>query len=51
MDYKKIRGNIIIRDAIPRNSNGKMLRRDMSKWAEEEAISEELKITDLATSI
>ena len=36
VDYKKIRGDIIIRDEIPRNSVGKLLRREMRKWAEEE---------------
>ena len=43
VDYKKIRGDIIIRDKIPRNSNGKMLRREMRKWAEEEATSDEIR--------
>ena len=36
VDYKKIRGEILLRDEIPRNSVGKLLRRDMRKWAEEE---------------
>ena len=36
IDYKKIRGDIIIKDSIPRNSNGKLLRREMRKWAEEQ---------------
>ena len=34
IDYKKIRGDILIRDQIPRNSVGKLLRREMRKWAE-----------------
>jgi len=37
IDYKKIRGDIILRDEIPRNSNGKLVRREMRKWAEEQS--------------
>jgi len=33
-DFKKIRGKVIFRNAIPRNSAGKLLRREMRKWAE-----------------
>ena len=32
-DYKHIRGGIIFRDKIPRNSVGKLLRRNMREWA------------------
>ena len=46
IDFKKIRGDIIIRDGIPRNSNGKMLR----KWAENEMMEEHAK-RDRATTI
>jgi acyl-CoA synthetase (AMP-forming)/AMP-acid ligase II len=46
IDFKKIRGDIIIRDSIPRNSNGKMLR----KWAENEMMEEHAK-RDRATTI
>ena len=46
IDFKKIRGDIIIRDNIPRNSNGKMLR----KWAENEMLEEHAK-RDRATTI
>ena len=37
IDYKKIRGGIIFRDAIPRNNVGKLVRRKMREWAEQEA--------------
>ena len=33
-DYKKIRGKVIFRNSVPRNSMGKLLRREMRKWAE-----------------
>ena len=34
-DYKKIRGEVLIRDSLPRNTSGKLLRREMRRWAEE----------------
>ena len=40
-DFKKIRGRVLIRQSVPRNTLGKLLRRDMRKWAEDEAIKEE----------
>ena len=40
VNYKQIRGDILIRNEIPRNSVGKLLRREMRKWAEEEARKE-----------
>jgi len=33
LDYKKIRGPILFRDEIPRNSVGKLVRREMRLWA------------------
>ena len=33
-DFKKIRGGIIFRDAIPRNTVGKLMRKKMRDWAE-----------------
>ena len=36
IDYKKIRGDVIIKNEIPRNSNGKLQRRECRKWAEEQ---------------
>ena len=39
-DYKKIRGKILFRNSVPRNSMGKLLRREMRKWAEEQATLE-----------
>ena len=39
-DYKKIRGRVLFRQSVPRNTLGKLLRRDMRKWAEDEAIKE-----------
>ena len=44
IDYKKIRGDIILREEIPRNSNGKLLRREMRKWAEEQEKASEKKL-------
>ncbi len=35
-DYKRIRGGVLIRDSIPRNSFGKLVRRTMRLWALEE---------------
>lgn len=32
-DYKKIRGDVIFKDQIPRNSVGKLIRREMREWA------------------
>ena len=37
IDYKKIRDGIIFRDTIPRNNVGKLVRRKMREWAEQEA--------------
>ena len=36
-DYKKIRGKVIFRKCLPRNTMGKLLRREMRKWAEEQS--------------
>ena len=41
-DYKRLRGKILVRDSLPRNTAGKLLRREMRKWAEEEANKEEI---------
>lgn len=38
-DFKKVRGQVIMRNELPRNSMGKLLRREMRRWAEEEAKS------------
>ena len=35
-DYKRVRGKVIFRDTLPRNTMGKLLRREMRKWAEEQ---------------
>jgi len=40
-DYKKMRGKVLFRDSLPRNSMGKLLRREMRKWAEDEAATME----------
>ena len=32
-DYKRIRGGIIFRKEIPRNSVGKLVRKEMREWA------------------
>ena len=40
-DYKKIRGRVLFRRVLPRNTTGKLLRREMRRWAEEEAEKEE----------
>ena len=39
-DYKKIRGRVLFRKSVPRNTSGKLLRREMRRWAEEEAARE-----------
>ena len=39
-DYKKIRGRVLFRKVLPRNTSGKLLRREMRRWAEEEAAKE-----------
>ena len=36
-DFKKIRGKVLFREKLPRNSMGKLLRREMRRWAENEA--------------
>ena len=36
-DFKKIRGKVLFRSDLPRNTVGKLLRRDMREWAEKEA--------------
>ncbi|XP_059093403.1 luciferin 4-monooxygenase-like isoform X1 [Tigriopus californicus] len=36
-DYKKIRGDVLFRDDIPRNSVGKLIRREMREWARHQA--------------
>ena len=41
-DYKKIRGRVLFRKVLPRNTSGKLLRREMRRWAEEEADREKL---------
>ena len=41
-DYKKIRGRVLFRRVLPRNTTGKLLRREMRRWAEEEAEKEKL---------
>ena len=40
VDFKKIRGRVLFRDSVPRNTMGKLLRREMRKWAEQQAESE-----------
>lgn len=35
-DYKRIRGGIIFSRSIPRNSVGKLVRKEMRKWAANE---------------
>ena len=35
-NHKMIRGGVLIRDSIPRNSMGKLVRRTMRKWALEQ---------------
>lgn len=39
VNFKRIRGGIIFRDAIPRNLTGKLLRRNMRAWAENNCAS------------
>ena len=39
-DFKKIRGQVLFRKSVPRNTSGKLLRREMRLWAEEEAARE-----------
>ena len=39
-DFKKIRGRVLFRTSVPRNTSGKLLRREMRRWAEEEAARE-----------
>ena len=36
-DFKRLRGKVIFRDSLPRNTVGKLLRRDMRAWAQEQA--------------
>ena len=36
-DFKKIRGRVLFRESVPRNTSGKLLRREMRQWAEKEA--------------
>lgn len=35
-EFQSIRGPVFFRDCIPRNSRGKVLRREVTKWAREE---------------
>ena len=35
-NFKQIRGPILFRKSVPRNTFGKLLRRELRKWAEEE---------------
>ena len=37
-DFKKLRGGVIFREWLPRNTMGKLLRREMRLWAEREEI-------------
>ena len=32
-DYKRISGEVLFREALPRNTSGKLLRREMRQWA------------------
>ena len=36
-DFKRLRGRVIFRDSLPRNTVGKLLRRDMRAWAQGQA--------------
>ena len=33
-DFKKITGTVLFRDIMPRNTSGKLLRREVREWAE-----------------
>ena len=37
VDFKKIRGPILFRETIPRNSVGKLVRKEMRTWAQNQA--------------
>ena len=36
IEYKKIRGGIMFRSEIPRNNVGKLVRKKMREWAEQQ---------------
>ena len=36
-DYKKLSGKVFFRSALPRNTIGKLLRREMRDWADRQA--------------
>jgi len=36
VDFKKIRGGVMVRESIPHNASGKLLRREMRAWAREQ---------------
>ena len=36
IEYKKIRGGIMFRSKIPRNNVGKLVRKKMREWAEQQ---------------
>jgi len=40
-DFKRVRGGILFRKNIPRNTSGKLLRREMREWARKEVDTRE----------
>ena len=42
-DFKKLRGGVIFRNELPRNSVGKLVRREMREWARKQMEAESKK--------